>query len=92
VQPRPVEELYDLGKDSLQLHNLADDKTYTQPLFRLRKILKQWQQQTGDTQPEKLTSDWYDRETGNALPQKGQRGEMPGAARKADRINQKGIF
>ncbi|PVD52837.1 heparan N-sulfatase [Terrimonas sp.] len=92
VQPRPVEELYDLRKDSLQLHNLADDKTYTQPLFRLRKILKQWQQQTGDTQPEKLTSDWYDRETGNALPQKGQRGEMPGAARKADRINQKGIF
>lgn len=92
VKPRPTRELYDLRKDSLQLHNLAGNKLYQKQLNQLEAVLKQWQQQTGDTQPGKLTPDWYHRESGKPLPQMEQRGEMPGAARNADKINHKGVF
>lgn len=92
LRPRPAEELFDNDEDPAQSVNLAGEPKYSGPLSELRAILRQWQLETGDTVPEQLTPDWYDRETGRPLPAKGQRGEMPGAARKADRVNEKGPF
>lgn len=92
VKPGPSEMLYDIKSDSVQVHNLAHDPLFSQKLNELRKVLAQWQQETGDTQPAQLTPDWYGREDGAPLQQKGVRGEMPGAARNAAHSNQKGVF
>lgn len=92
LAPRPVEEFYDCRIDSLQAKNLISDAKYTPMISKLKGILAQWQKETGDTWPENLTSDWYDRETGAPLPEKGKRGEMPGAAKRADTINAAGPF
>jgi arylsulfatase A-like enzyme len=92
INPRPVEELYDLRKDSAQLVNVALNPLYSNAINQYRGILTRWQRETGDTKPDRLTPDWYDRKTGAVLQEKGVRGEMPGAARKADRINVKSVF
>jgi hypothetical protein len=42
--------------------------------------------------PANLTPDWYGREKGEPLPEKGKRGEMPGASLQADKIKAKGPF
>ncbi len=78
VTPRPFEELYRVREDSLQLINLASLPRYQHELGKCRKILKQWQEETGDTLPENLTKDWFDRETGDPLNVKKERGIMPG--------------
>ncbi|MCE7065012.1 sulfatase [Dyadobacter sp. CY326] len=92
LTPRPAEEFFDNFKDPLQSRNEIANKTYAAPITELRKILKQWQDETGDTEPENLTPDWYDRETGEPTAAKDKRGEMPGSAKKADHINAKGPF
>ncbi|WP_138476759.1 sulfatase family protein [Dyadobacter bucti] len=92
LTPRPAQEFFDNFKDPLQSQNEIQNKTYAAPLSELQKVLKKWQEETGDTVPENLTPDWYDRETGKALPEKDKRGEMPGSAKKADHINAKGPF
>ncbi len=48
LEKRPAEELYDLMKDSLQLHNLADDPKYAAAKKQLQSQLLQWRKQTGD--------------------------------------------
>jgi hypothetical protein len=78
VTPRPFEELYHVTDDSLQLINLASLPRYQHELEKCRKTLKQWQEETGDTLPENLTKDWFDRETGDPLNVKKERGIMPG--------------
>jgi N-sulfoglucosamine sulfohydrolase len=90
--PRPTEEFFDNFKDPLQSRNEIQNKTYTNSITELRNVLKQWQEETGDTEPVNLTHDWYDRETGKPVAENGKRGEMPGAAKKADRINAGGPF
>lgn len=90
--PRPSEEFFDNFKDPAQVENLLGNQTYSKQIQTLKKVLAQWQHDTGDTVPEHLTPDWYDRETGEPLPAKDKRGEMPGAARNADRVNAKGPF
>jgi N-sulfoglucosamine sulfohydrolase len=90
--PRATEEFFDVRRDPIQAKNLMADPAYGAEIAKLRRILGQWQQETGDTVPADITPDWYHRETGKPLPAKGQRGEMPGAARQADRINHKGPF
>jgi len=92
IKPRPPEEFYDNTSDPLQQRNLVNDKTYTGAIDSLRKILQQWRDQTADTYPSALTADWYDRNTADSLPALGKRGEMPGASKKADTVNAKGIF
>lgn len=92
LSPRPREEFYDNRKDPLQAHNLIGDMHYKKQISTLKKILNQWQTETGDTTPEKLTPDWYHRENGTELPTKNKRGEMPGKSKNADRINSKGPF
>ena len=90
--PRPTEEFFDNRKDPLQQHNLIGDARYKTQIAALKKVLLQWQSETGDTAPKNLTPDWYHRENGTELSAKGKRGEMPGTGKKADRINKKGPF
>lgn len=92
VKPRPREEFYDNAQDPWQQHNVINNPAYAKEITALKNILQQWQEQTGDTAPEKLTPDWYDRETGQSLPAKDTRGEMPGVAKNAAKINNKGPF
>ncbi|MCD2422226.1 sulfatase [Niabella pedocola] len=91
-QPRPREEFFVMAGDPLQTRNEIDNPKYREQVQALRHKLKQWQQETGDTQPVHLTPDWYHRITGNALPQKNIRGAMPGAAANAIQNNHKGPF
>ncbi|GEP96350.1 sulfatase family protein [Chitinophaga cymbidii] len=92
IAPRPAEELYDLKNDPAQEHNLVNDPAYKKQLAELKKILSQWRTQTADTTPEQLSPDWYDRRTSEPVAGRGKRGEMPGAAKQADRVNHKGPF
>ena len=71
----------------------------------LKQKLEEWSIATGDNLPENLTKDWYLREpvknneknikkgkTSNRTENHGVRGEMPGFANDAIRINAKGPF
>ena len=46
---KPVEELYDLQKDPLELHNLAGDPSHQQSLVELRASLHRWMIEKRDT-------------------------------------------
>lgn len=78
ISPRPKEELFNVREDPLQLINIASLPSYNEKLKEMRQLIKNWQYNTEDSTPEKLTSDWYDRETGEALDIKRTRGTMPG--------------
>lgn len=78
VIPRPSEELFDVKNDPLQLLNLASIPAYQKKMEEMRQLLKNWQVNTGDSTPDKLTPDWYNRETGEALKTEHIRGTMPG--------------
>ena len=69
----------------------------------LKLMLKEWSNATGDNLPENITKDWYLREpvkntngmktkTSNKAKNYNIRGEMPGFANDATRINEKGPF
>ncbi len=94
LTPRPVEEFFDCRKDPIQARNEVTNPVYAKSVARLRTVLTQWQNETGDSAPAILTPDWYHRETGTPLPQQAGnvRGEMPGQINHADRINAKGPF
>lgn len=91
VAPRPLEEFYDCRKDPMQLVNVASVPAYAAAVKKLKNIMQQWQEETGDSDPHHLTSDWYNRENGEALKTKGIRGEMPGIVN-STKINNKGPF
>jgi len=78
IAPRPAEELFDLRNDPQQLLNLASILEYQKQLEEMRQLLKNWQLNTGDTTPDDLTPDWFDRETGDLLKIEPKRGTMPG--------------
>lgn len=59
---RPKEELYDVLSDPWQIHNLADDPRFAEPLGELRAALAQWMDETNDLgrspePPERYDSD-----------------------------------
>jgi arylsulfatase A-like enzyme len=94
--PRPAEELFDVKNDPRQLLNLASVPEYQEQLKEMRTLLKNWQYNTGDTTPEDLTPDWFDRETGEPLLDQetgkqlrieGKRGTMPGFIPVKSRMN-----
>lgn len=87
LAPRPAEELYALDKDKDQVNNLASDSRFATTKKKLSGVLARWQNETGDTQPMALTPDWYDRITGEKTDKNKIRGEMPGKAKEADKIN-----
>lgn len=76
--PRPAEELYDMENDPHQLINVASLPKYRKELQELRRLLNNWRTNTGDTTPDDLTPDWYDRETGKDLKNEKRRGTMSG--------------
>jgi len=45
---RPPEELYNLENDPYEIHNLAGDPAHAERLQRMRRILEDWIQATGD--------------------------------------------
>jgi N-sulfoglucosamine sulfohydrolase len=68
VKPRPVEELYDLDADPDETVNLAGNPKFAEALTTMRKALSEWERETNDVMPEKLSPDEFDRETGDSLP------------------------
>ncbi|RMF43238.1 MAG: heparan N-sulfatase [Planctomycetota bacterium] len=92
LAPRPREELYVVGDDPHQINNLVDDPRYEGDLLRMRQTLDRWIEETGDSVPERLSQDAFDRESGERLPVKGEsyRGTPPGFDRQAYQINAPG--
>lgn len=88
LAPRPAEELYDLGNDPRQAHNLALGASPPPELAGLRAVLDRWTRETGDTVPAAPTPDNIVLATGERLPLR--RGEPPGAAAGAARIHASG--
>ena len=103
LAPRPKEELYDLINDPYQFNNLMLGQEIPAAHEELKLMLKEWSNATGDNLPENITKDWYLREpvkntngmktkTSNRAKNYNIRGEMPGFANDATRINEKGPF
>lgn len=88
LAPRPAEEFYDLSRDPWQQENLALAAEPPPELAELRGVLNRWIVETGDTIPSRPTPANIDLATGrrSAL----QRGEAPGEATRAARINAPG--
>ena len=93
VNPRPQEEFYDVKTDPFQFNNLASNTEVANEMERLRKVLQNWMNETGDNIPENLTEDWYLMQPGYIKTDAhGIRGEMPGQKTKAVKNNNKGPF
>jgi hypothetical protein len=91
--PRPAEALFDVSNDYHQVNNIVADPNHKKALEHLRKRMDEWQKRTGDTVPENLTKDRFDRQTGkrlfkNLVP--AQRGTIPGSERDARNVNDPG--
>ena len=89
--PCPQEELYRVGDDPHQLNNRAADPANAAMLKQMRQMLDQWTTETGDTIPARPTPH---RDAPPGSPPKSRknfrRGEMPGAASGALKINPPG--
>lgn len=95
LHPRPTEELFHVNEDPHQLKNLAGNPERRQILQEMRKLMDQWQRETGDTVPslEQATPDRQDRNTGKRIAGKGRRpnpGIIPGQTSGATKINHPG--
>ncbi len=87
LAPRPSVELYDLRKDPHQLDNLAGNPEFAKKQKQLARILANWRNQTGDSVPENISVDEFDRVTGKRVVAKGAfRGETPGESNNAANI------
>lgn len=94
LAPRPETELYDTQADPHQVANLAGDPAFSPVEKRLAEALERWMDQTGDSVPNDISPDTFDRETGNPLPdvKRNEAWKAPaGAERDADRVNAEGI-
>ena len=99
LRPRPQREFYDVEKDIFQRDNLIEEKSYQEEIKQLKSVLENWKTQTGDSQPDEITKDWYEKrpradDAPNSLrtPHHGIRGEFPRASKNAIQINNKGPF
>lgn len=85
---QPVEQLFHVRQDPFQFYNLVDNSSCQEELQRMRSLLADWKQQTGDSQPENLTPDRQ------PLHEHGRkqfkRGTFPGADKNATTINHPG--
>jgi arylsulfatase len=88
LKPRPREELYHVKRDPKQLFNVAQAPQYKPVVKRMRKVLDQWSEATGDTVPDNPTNDreniYHERNPDFS------RGELPGEAAGAMEIDAKG--
>lgn len=90
LAPRPEIELYDLKADPWQTINLAPRPESAATRARLLTVLEQWMDETGDSVPDVISGDTFDRETGNRLKSKPPVVPTPGQDRDADRNNHPG--
>jgi arylsulfatase A-like enzyme len=92
LAPRPAVELYRTADDPPQLNNLAGAPQHAEVRERLAGLLRQWRDATGDSVPQELSSDFFDRETGDQLKLKpaDYRRDPPGWDRDASHINAPG--
>ena len=92
LAPRPETEFYHTASDPYQLQNLANSPRHTQARLQLEKLLRRWMDETGDSVPEHLLRDSFDRETGARLKLDGDsyRRTTPGEDRDAARFNAAG--
>ena len=65
--PRPVEELYDIKQDPHELNNLALVPDFADSLQKMRGILEEFRQSTGDKLPAQRTPDRFSRTTGDRI-------------------------
>ena len=94
--PRPVQELYDRKADPYQTNNLIADATFIEVRNSMAAALELWRDETGDSSPAKVTSDKFDRNTGESLRLSKKKADAlnqppPGADRNAAMINEEGI-
>ncbi len=89
--PRPFEQLFNIAEDYDQLVNIGSVPQYKEKLLEMRDVLDRWRKETLDTEPENLTGDWYDKESGDPLNIVRKRGAMPGG-QAAMKTTQKGPF
>ncbi|MCA9137065.1 MAG: sulfatase [Planctomycetales bacterium] len=91
LSPRPTVALYDVKSDPYQLENLAGKADHSQTEEQMVAVLEQWMQETGDSVPDKLSPDTFDRETGERLKNVDDAGALtPGEDRSADHVNAPG--
>ena len=92
LAPRPAVEVYNVATDPHQLTNLAGQADVAEVEESLSKILNEWMEQTGDSVPDTISPDTFDRETGKSLPKNRSESKAmtPGEDRGADRINKPG--
>lgn len=91
--PRPAELLFDISKDPNQLNDLSQKSEFKEVLNKLRKVMDQWEKETGDTVPEanKMTQDRHDNNDWSKLFfGKLKRGEYPGQTSDAHLIKSAG--
>lgn len=96
LSPRPRRELYDRQSDPFQTQNLIDVPQLSSTQARLAAALQHWREETGDSTPDQITRDTFDRNTGLPLKlNKKRRGEInqppPGHDRNATGVNAEGI-
>ena len=75
--PRPVDQLFHVGRDPDQLENLADDAAYAPVIIRMKNHLQTWQTETCDSTP-------------TLASQSGKKRPLPGADRGAPRDQSSG--
>ncbi len=96
--PQPAEQLYDCVKDPHQINDLAENTRYANIVKKLRAIMDQWTQETGDTVPEDPMRNWFDTEAADKKKQYiptadfGKFRTAPGIERNAQFINVPGPF
>ncbi|MCG8585649.1 MAG: heparan N-sulfatase, partial [Pirellulales bacterium] len=98
ANPCPEEELFKVSSDPHQLTNVADSAQYAAEVTLARKLLAGWTEQTGDTIPKNPTPHRHAPpriENGKIIPpgkggQRRPKGEFPGAAKGATKINHPG--
>ncbi len=91
LAPRPRAELYKTVMDPHQLDNISGNPEYASVEMRLRKVLSDWRRITGDSIPDRISTDEFDRRTGERLGLSDTfRGETPGESNDAAMINRAG--
>lgn len=82
---QPPEMLFQVTRDPFQFSNLAGHAEYTAALQKMRGLLDDWKAQTGDNVPKNPT---HDRDSlHEAKKEMQRRGDFPGAANHATKIN-----
>lgn len=91
LSPRPSVALFNVATDPYQLTNLSGQEQHAEIESKLADALERWMEETGDSVPEKLTPDTFDRQTGTKLKNVDKDGSMtPGNDRGADHVNAPG--